>query len=109
VARRPYQSARVVQLDECLITNQEAWEFESPRALHQTGSGKARSTRLPWKQEIAGSKPASLTSIAASNTARRDSSPCAGAILVLDVITFPDGREPKFNGKDDSKLESIFR
>src|SRR5258708_35530734 len=41
MARRPYQYARVVQLDECLITNQEVWEFESPRALHKTGSGKA--------------------------------------------------------------------
>ena len=40
MARRPYQYARVVQLDECLITNQEVWEFESPRALQQTGSGK---------------------------------------------------------------------
>jgi hypothetical protein len=30
---------------------------------------------------------------AVSKTARRGSSPCAGAILVLDVITFPDGRE----------------
>ena len=41
MARRPCHYARVVQLDECLITNQEVWEFESPRALHITGSGKA--------------------------------------------------------------------
>src|SRR5215470_4073473 len=42
MARRPYQHARVVQLDECLITNQEVWEFESPRALHNlSGNGKA--------------------------------------------------------------------
>src|SRR5262245_34400489 len=44
-----------------LFTNQEVWEFESPRALHQQGVGKLGSIRLPWKQEIAGSKPASLT------------------------------------------------
>ncbi len=41
MARRPYQYARVVQPDECLITNQEVWEFESPRALHHSqGVGK---------------------------------------------------------------------
>jgi hypothetical protein len=57
MARRPCQHARVVQLDECLITNQEVWEFESPRALHNlSGMGKLGSIR-----QIAGSKPASLT------------------------------------------------
>ena len=41
MARRPCQYARVVQLDERLITNQEVWEFESPRALHNSqGVGK---------------------------------------------------------------------
>ena len=48
-----------------------------------------------------------MASIAVSKTARRGSSPCAGAILVLDVITFPNGREHV--GKDDSGLASIFR
>jgi hypothetical protein len=45
-------------------------------------------------------------SIAVPKTARRGSSPCAGAILVLDVITFPDDRE--HIGKDDSGLR-VFR
>jgi hypothetical protein len=47
-------------------------------------------------------------SIAVSKTARRGSSPCTGAILVLDVITFPDDRASR-HGKNDSGLVSILR